>query len=265
VVTRVLVFHRRGGVGAHARLTRELRREQYDWALDLQGLARSAGLLALARAGRKAGRADAREGARWLYPQKPALPPAGAKAHALEILLNFLPLLGLNPELRGPLCWPAAPAGTWPEGLLAAQPVVLAPDSRRPEKEWGGFVELTSQLLQRWPEQVFVWAGRAGPEPELDWPEERFVNLLGRTTLEHLPDLFAASRLVIANDSGPMHLAAALERTVCALFGPTEPARFGPYPLDNPKHHILRAPGGNLKNLTVDAVLAAVAEALGAG
>jgi ADP-heptose:LPS heptosyltransferase len=50
-----------------------------------------------------------------------------------------------------------------------------------------------------------------------------------RTTIEELMGLLAHARCVIAADSGPLHLAAALGTPVVGLFGPTDPARNGPF------------------------------------
>jgi ADP-heptose:LPS heptosyltransferase len=58
-------------------------------------------------------------------------------------------------------------------------------------------------------------------EQALDWT--------GRTSLAELGALFARSALLLTNDSGPMHLAAALGTPVLAIFGPTNPGRTGPY------------------------------------
>ncbi|MGA2052848.1 MAG: glycosyltransferase family 9 protein, partial [Opitutales bacterium] len=165
--------------------------------------------------------------------------------------------------LDGPLGFNAPRAEVFPPGLLERRPVVMFPDSRRPKKEWGGFYELTARLLAQRPDLPIVWAGNSGPEPALDWPEDRYWNLLGRTPLETLPALLSAARLVVCNDSGPMHLAAALERRVVALFGPTNPVRFGPYPLDSKRHFIVRAPDGRMDRIAVDYVYEVVAGAAG--
>ena len=68
--------------------------------------------------------------------------------------------------------------------------------------------------------------------------EDRAVNLGGRTTLRELACLYRQAALVITTDSGPMHLAAAVGTPVVALFGPTDPARTGPY---GPGHRIIRS------------------------
>ncbi|MBW2675608.1 MAG: lipopolysaccharide heptosyltransferase II [Deltaproteobacteria bacterium] len=55
------------------------------------------------------------------------------------------------------------------------------------------------------------------------------VDLTGRTTLRDLAYLYERSSLVVTTDSGPMHVAAAVGTPTVALFGPTDPARTGPY------------------------------------
>jgi ADP-heptose:LPS heptosyltransferase len=88
------------------------------------------------------------------------------------------------------------------------------------------------------------------------------VNLLGRTKLDALPELIGMARLVICNDSGPLHLAAAMHRPVIGLFGPTDHERFGPYPITNPRHTILRAPNGKLNLLSYEIVLMSMVKGL---
>src|SRR5712692_6397154 len=55
------------------------------------------------------------------------------------------------------------------------------------------------------------------------------IDLAGATTVGLLPALLSRASLLIANDSGPMHVAAAAGTPVVALFGPTSAARTGPY------------------------------------
>jgi len=94
-----------------------------------------------------------------------------------------------------------------------------------------------------------------------------------------VPELIPLTRragLVIAGDTGPLHLAAALERPVVALFGPTDPARNGPYGAagtiarvlrhgpDRRDHRRLDEPEAGLLEISVDEVVAAALELLGA-
>ncbi len=260
-VERTHVFERAGGVLKFLRLARELRQTRYDVVLDMQGLARSAILARLTRAPLILGRADGREGARRIL-RRHAVMPAG-QSHAIDKLLGFLPRMGLPaslghaPEFAG-LKLPEAAAG-----IPAGRALVIFPDSRRPEKEWPHFQKLTDLLLRQHPDRPVVWCGKSPLTPSPDWPAERFLNLCNRTSLPEAVALITHAALVIANDSGPMHIAAAVNTPVLALFGPTDPALYGPYPADRPTNRVLRAPGGDLARLRPEPVAAEALTMLG--
>ena len=57
----------------------------------------------------------------------------------------------------------------------------------------------------------------------------RCLNLCGSTTLLEMVEWLRLADLLVTNDTGPMHVAAALDKPLIALFGPTEPRRTGPY------------------------------------
>jgi ADP-heptose:LPS heptosyltransferase len=82
------------------------------------------------------------------------------------------------------------------------------------------------------------------------------VDLAGRTGFGTLGALFARCALFAGNDCGPMHLAAAVGTPVLAIFGPTDPAVYGPF---SPRAVALRGPGGlSTEEVSVaDAVAAA--------
>jgi ADP-heptose:LPS heptosyltransferase len=73
----------------------------------------------------------------------------------------------------------------------------------------------------------------------LDVPPGTVINLAGKTTIGQLAALLEQCSLFIGNDSSPMHLAAAVGIPVIAIFGPTSPQEYGPYPLDDPKHNAI--------------------------
>jgi ADP-heptose:LPS heptosyltransferase len=255
LVRQRFIFNRRGGLLHFVRLVREIRRHNYDLVLDLQGLARSALLTFLARGKRKLGRRDGREGSRWFCPQRVDLPEYPPPWHALEILKKFLGKLELREELEGTLEWPS---GDWHYSFAPKDYDLLFPDSRRPEKCWPHFVELADALCTRGSHAV-VCAG-SHVDQRLSLPHPRCHNLTGQTSLSELPALVRNARCVVANDSGPMHLAAALRRPTVALFGPTDLRCFGPYPTDNLRHRILYASDPQWSDLSVEHVTEAVLE-----
>jgi ADP-heptose:LPS heptosyltransferase len=249
-VDEVLVFNRKGGVSAFFHLLKEIRATRYDVAIDYQGLFRSGLMMFAARANRKLGRSDARDGSTLFYSEKFKLPTTGAGSHAVEILLQSKTHFTLNPVLSSAL--------KFKEKELSAKipfpienSVLIFPDSRRKEKEWPHFNELTQQIIEK--EIPVIWCG--ADRIEADFSSDSFVNLMGALQLDELPTLIQAARVVIANDSGPMHLASAMRKKVIALFGPTNPALYGPYPISDPNHYVLRSKTGNMKDLNTSTVL----------
>jgi ADP-heptose:LPS heptosyltransferase len=76
----------------------------------------------------------------------------------------------------------------------------------------------------------------------LDVPEGSVKSIAGKTSFGELAAQLERCALFIGNDSSPMHLAAAVGIPVIAIFGPTSPQEYGPYPLDDPKHIALWHP-----------------------
>lgn len=257
-VDHVYVFERTGGAKAFLRLMREIRKTKFDYVFDLQGLLRTGLMTSRAHAKHKVGRSDAREMASIFYQTKVPLPPDGRRSHALDILLQFCPVLGAKPELRGTLRFREVENLNlkFAEGRGGAKPLLMFPDSRRLEKRWGGFKQLTELLLREDRSRKVIWAGNNYLPDRDAFPPAQFLNLTGNTSLVSLPALIQRADWVISNDSGPMHLAAALGVRVLSIFGPTDPRLIGPYPLNAPTNHVVQAPVGDLKLLSVKEVFA---------
>ncbi|MDO9229609.1 MAG: glycosyltransferase family 9 protein [Syntrophales bacterium] len=92
------------------------------------------------------------------------------------------------------------------------------------------FAELGDRLREELGIGVVLTGGESGPLERIRGRmRTEAANLGGRTTLRELACLYRQASLVVTTDSGPMHLAAAMGTPVVALFGPTDPARTGPY------------------------------------
>ncbi|MEG2077001.1 MAG: glycosyltransferase family 9 protein, partial [Victivallaceae bacterium] len=99
------------------------------------------------------------------------------------------------------------------------------------------FAEVILQLAEKNLKLNFVIAGSPDEMPEATaivnlLPESlrsRTYVLTGKTSIPELFELLRLSQVVLCNDSGPMHIAAALNKPVAALFGPTIPEKTGPY------------------------------------
>jgi ADP-heptose:LPS heptosyltransferase len=112
--------------------------------------------------------------------------------------------------------------------------VAMNVSARWPTKRWpaASFAEVADRLQQEGSGAVVMIGG---PEERADvaavsgMMKTPAVDLTGATTVGLLPALLSKASLLITNDSGPMHVAAAVGIPVVALFGPTSAARTGPY------------------------------------
>lgn len=260
-VAETLIFRRREGLPGFWRLLREIRSRRFDAVWDLQGLLRSGLMTAAARAPEKWGRPDAREGAGFLYNRRVRAPAGAGPHHALEILLPFAESVGVAPVLAFPLALTEPAMFAWQNFFAgdARRNFVIFTDSRGPEKTWKAFPELMQQILQAIPDSKVAWCAGAREEPPFAPPPGRFLNLTGCPLAEMIA-LVRQPSVFIGNDSGPMHLSAASGNRVLAIFGPTSPRRFGPFPLESPRHRAVEAPGGCLAALPAATVLEAVRE-----
>ena len=254
-VDEVFVFQRNEGAGGFLRLMREVRRKQFDLVLDFQGLLRTGLMTKWSRGRRKVGRTDAREGAGVFYGEKVPLPPEGLQSHGLEILLQFCTTVGAEPRLAGPLRFRELERLnlSFMDARRGLRPILMFPDSSQSNKKWSSFGQLSAQLIREEGRKV-VWAGNNYLPCKESFPEGSFINLTGNTSLTSLPALLTKADWVIANDSGPMHLSAAMGLKTIGLFGPTDPRQSGPYPLRSPTNYAIQAPLGDMKLLSAKEV-----------
>ena len=178
----------------------------------------------------------AREGARGFYDL--AVPRPAFRTHAVDGYLAVLRYL------RVPVHWNF----TWLPARLEAATVVkeqcrqnlvrwvaLQPGARWSNKRWPAeyFAELVRRLADDYEDLSFAILGSnddtALGERIVRAEPERCLDLTGRTSLSEMIEWIRFSELMVTNDTGPMHVAAALGKPVVALFGPTEPRRTGPY------------------------------------
>ena len=213
---------------------RELRSARYDLCVDMQGLLRSAIVGRFARARVFAGNAHPRESlASRLYSR-------GIETTAAHVVDRGCELLGAaieEPLAAAPVPLPRdAAAEVWCDDLLAAsgsgKPIaILAPTAGWGAKQWpverygllavrlaaAGFLPLINAAKEHDSVAAAVTRASGGSAVPVVCGMVQLVALLRRAAI------------VIAGDTGPLHLAAALGRPVVGLYGPTHPARTGPY------------------------------------
>jgi heptosyltransferase-1 len=267
-------------LGEISALRRELHEGQFDLCVDMQGSIRSAVIGRMAGARDFAGPDDPRERpARWLY---------GRRVHltSVHVIEQGCELLGaavgetLRParvdfaqDTAAERACDALLESLLPEG---GRFVFLAPTAGWGAKQWPAerFGAVAAEMGRRGYRTLVNASGDGDPVAQsvVQASEGCAVAAMG-----DLPLLIALTRrasVVIAGDTGPLHLAAALERPVVALFGPTDPARNGPYSTDQARVRVLRhgetrrdhkrraEPEAGLLAITVDEVVEAALEVL---
>lgn len=161
--------------------------------------------------------------------------------HHLEYYLGLLTYLGLPAPGHQPAITVSRTASDWADDFLAGLDPTgsdfrlgLAPGAAfGPAKRWPAdrFAQAAGRLLKSRGGRAFIFGGADdfGPGQEIaEAVGPAAVNLAGETGLDQAVALLARMDAVITNDSGLMHLAAALNRPVVALFGPTDHRRTGP-------------------------------------
>jgi heptosyltransferase I len=224
--------------GAHAawQFANTLRRQNFDLVLDLQGLLRTGLMTAATAAPVKLGFANAREGAARFYTHRVEVPDAD-RIHAVDRYWRMVERLGISSvekqfqvpvrdsereaakrELSPfPRPWVAVAAGAkwitkrWP-------PKRFAELLTRTHQEFGGSVVLLGSAEDRLLSEEIA---REVPQPVLD--------LTGKTTLPKLTAVLALAEVMLANDTGPLHLAAALGCPCVAPYTCTRVQLHGPY------------------------------------
>lgn len=218
-----------------------LRAERFDLVVDLQGLLRSALMARLAGCPVRVGFANGREGSPLFYTQRVTVPTP--EMHAVDRYLLAAEALGairpavpqfclaISPDDReqvsGVLSRAGVRAGSswiamhvsarWPTKRWPVESFALVAD--RLHKEGTGSVVLIGGSDDRTDAQTVKALAR----------EASIIDLTGLTPLGLLPALLQSASVLLTNDSGPMHVAAAVGTPVVALFGPTSAARTGPY------------------------------------
>lgn len=161
-------------------------------------------------------------------PLRPRLVATTSEAEAVATKFNLhalfcqdRPVLGLNPGAE------YGPAKRWPVERFAAAALDI---HARTGAVW---------LIVGGPADVALSGSLEAAFRQANAPSA-LKNLCGQTTLRELMALLTRCRLLLTNDTGPMHLAAALGTPVVALFGSTAPELTGPGLPDETAHHLVR-------------------------
>jgi heptosyltransferase I len=237
-VDDIVVFDRSKGLRAFLDVRSGLREREFDVVIALQVYFKAGLVTAMTRSPVRLGfdRARARD-LNWLFTTH-RIPAHPAGQHVQDQYLEFLAELGVPAE---PLAWDLGP---WPSEVAwrdsffrgfdrPVASIVVA--TSKPQKDW---------LPERWAQVCDILWDEFGLQPvlvggqsERERGAERVIlerarcrphSALG-SGLRNLVGILSGSALVLSPDTGPLHMAVALDRPVVSLMGYTNPRRTGPY------------------------------------
>jgi lipopolysaccharide heptosyltransferase I len=249
VIDRRLVINDRGDASGGASLLAavgELRRSQYDVAIDLQGLIKSALLARSSGAPRVIGfssRYSRERAARLFYteahdPGRGGLYDPRETRHVVDINLGVLTRLGITaPAREFPIEDVDSDAARSARQLTGGRYALLNPGAAWPNKRWPPvrLAAIATELRARHGlMSVVLWGpGEETLAAEVVAGANGAAVLSARTTIADLVALARRAALMVSGDTGPTHIAAALGTPIVGIYGPTRPVRNGPMsPLD---------------------------------
>jgi heptosyltransferase-2 len=252
-IDETILYHNPGihaGIGGMWRLAKLLNARQFDLAVLFQNAFEAALIAAVAGIPRRYGYPT---DGRWLLLTDRVAQTANVrKRHEVEYYLELLRPMGFPILSQAPALYTTpgedrdAAARLESLGATPGRPIIgLNPGSTYgTAKRWvpQRYAEVVERLATEYNAYVLIFGGR-GEEPlgneiasMLTVPH---AVLSGRTTVRELMALIKQCRLLLTNDSGPMHIAGALDVPVVAVFGPTNPLTTGPF---GPGHELVRQP-----------------------
>ena len=245
-INDIIIYDEEGahkGLFGKLRLIREVRAKRFDTTFILHRSFTKALIAFLAGIKERIGYPT--KGREWLLTK--AVEGADEQVHKVEYFLNIARGAGITPKDNSYEFFTDKSDDIFIERLLAEDGIksgdkiiTLCPGGNWDPKRWPK--ERFAGLAAKLSEKTGVKIAIAGAAKDVKLAE--FIRnqakikaaiTCGRTNIKQLGALFKRSGLVIANDTGPMHIAVASGSKVIALFGPTAPALTGPYGRGNYK------------------------------
>ncbi|MFH1201875.1 MAG: glycosyltransferase family 9 protein [Candidatus Omnitrophota bacterium] len=220
----VIIFNKQSLLSEKINLLQRLRKERFDLVVDLRNT--SLGILLMSR-----------------YHTSPFLKIPNSIVHMKDRHMYRLEsILGVTAQMPARKHFDiSAKDYDYIESTLSENKVrptdkiiVISPGARSHIKRWKkfGFINLINRLIENSNQKVVLVGDEFDAELCIDIAnkvDKRILNLCNKTTLNKLACLIKKAKLVITNDSAVMHLASYLDASVLAIFGPTDPAKYGPW------------------------------------
>jgi len=215
-----------------------LRRSKFDAVFDFQGLFRTACLGWLSGCKRRFGMANARELAHLFYTHKTVQDEACI--HLVDYYLKIIKAAGAtDTDVRfeiptNPVDVNSANKLLASHGIRAGNYIIFVPGSVHSDKCWPveRFAALADKISAKFNLPIIA-IGTESDKSKVDQIKGKtsvpIANFAGQTTLGELVALLKAAKLVVSNDTGPGHIAAALGTPLVLMFSWSNPARIAPY------------------------------------
>ncbi len=218
-------------------LIKQLRAGKFDLVFDFQGLFRTGYFSWVTGCKRRFGNTQGGELAHLFYTDK--ISQDASSIHLVDYYLKMVAAAGAEQREAEFKLPQDAGAAEQIDKLLKSQGVnggyvVLVPGAAQPNKRWPieRFAELAGKIGERFGLSI-VATGSQGEREYIEAIQTggsiRVINLAGKTTVRELILLMKNASLVVSNDTGPGHIAAAMGVPIVMIFGPTNPARVCPY------------------------------------
>ena len=216
-------------------LIKELHRRRYDLVIDFHGLFKSSIIVLLSSGKRKLGYDSLQELSGLFLNEKI---PEDMNKHAVDRYLDFPRHLGAkidnvefilpqNNDAEAKVQLLMSKYKLDDNNFIAINPIAYWETKLWDNDNFARLADMIKNNLKM--NVVFTGSEKESIEKITTGMTTDGINLGGQTSLLELACLYKKARFVITTDSGPMHLAAAVGTPVIALFGPTDPARTGPY------------------------------------
>jgi lipopolysaccharide heptosyltransferase I len=260
-------------------LIKTLRREKYDLVFDLQGRFRSAIFGWFSGCKNRIGLADTQEVTSIFYTKR-------IKQSSIHLVDYFLDVVRSISPIRGKVEFGLKPGQKEIEeiqNILSEHNAdknnyfVIVPGATVEEKKWAAknFADLAEKIHKKYQSTIVA----VGVESERETIEKiqkesscPIANLAGKTNIRQLVALLAGAKGVVSNDTGPAHIASALNVPMVLIFGFTNPKRVGPYSRPNAVAAIdansrgseveSANPRHNIANVSVESVFNLICEQL---
>jgi heptosyltransferase I len=236
-VDEIVLFDRAKGWGAFTDVRAQLAARPFDLVIDLQVYFKAGVVTSFTRAPVKLGfdRARARD-LNWLFTNRRIPPHTGQ--HVQDQYFEFLTALGVPDE---PVAWDLGP---WPAerawqrefyGEMERPAAAIVVATSKPDKDWAPerWAQVADALRHDFDLQPVLVGGRSPRELHAERVIRERSTVPPRSALgsglRNLVGIMDGAGLVLSPDTGPLHVAVALDRPVVSLLGHTNPKRTGPY------------------------------------